>query len=722
MRKGERTGSGCTFFSEIKKNCKARPYLKLSARQHITMLQRTASRAASRLLPTVGVAVPAVLAATSASSASLSASASGSSSKPFQKRRLATVADGAASAVLASSKTHAYKVVVVGGGAAGQAVSHQLAQSGVFEANDILLIDPAEHHDYQPGWTLVGAGLKNKEELRRPMSELVEGGAVHLKDAVETFEPEKNQLQTREGRTIQYSQLVVAPGIHINWDGIEGLLDALQNSDQSRVASIYSYETCSKVYPLFTSLSKGKAVFTQPAGVIKCAGAPQKMMWLALDHWKKQGHFSPTDPSKGVQVSFITGMPTMFSAPKYSAILDDMRKDREVEGLFAHNLTKIDAQHKVATFARGNDQKPLEVEYDFLHATPPMGPLSWIKSSPLAASDSGFVDVDQGTLQHEKYDNVWSLGDSSSLPTSKTAAAISAEAPVLVANLLQSVVTGSARASEPAAVYDGYTSCPLLTEYGKVLLAEFKYGGVPKETFANMLGIDQGVPRKAFYHLKKDFFPWVYYNSFVKGTWQGPKGLLNPRSLTPRAFHSSARPSSIASRSTARSFSTSAVSLRNTPARRPRDPLEKDPSAVRHRLPSGETFIVRPPPSAPSPHTSTLVPNPILDGASAIAASEQKLPPALKPRSRGVAPINASPLTQDQILQIQALRQADPVRNTATALARQFKCSAAFVRIIAPAPNEVKEQRAEESAEQRKTWSLRRPVVAAERAERRKLW
>ncbi len=674
----------------------------------------------------------------------------------LQKRALATVADDATSSVVQNARTHAYRIVVVGGGAAGQAVSHQLARSGVFSQEagakpEILVIDPAEFHDYQPGWTLVGAGLTTKEEGRRPMKELFEAqeGASPidwLRDAVETFEPEKNQLKTRDGRTIQYEHLAVCPGIHINWSGIEGLEQALKEPKTTGVASIYGYvsmldlqrlwsskltlpsfqDSCSDVFPLINDLEKGKAIFTQPAGVIKCAGAPQKAMWLALDHWKKAGQFSPTDASRGVQVSFISGMPTMFAQPKYSKVLDDLRKERHVEGLFDTNLTKIDAKRKVATFSRGQDQSPLEREYDLLHVTPPMGPLPWIKASPLAAKDSGFVDVDNGTTQHKKYKNVWSVGDSSSLPTSKTVAAISAEAPVLVANVLQAVADGGS--AEPIATYDGYTSCPLLTEYGKVLLAEFHgpgYGGQPKETFS-AFGLDQAVPRRAFYHLKKDFFPWVYYNSHVKGTWQGPKGLLNPSKLAPasaRGFHSAARrslptaPQSIASK---RSFSSSTATHRNLPARRPRDPLDSDPTAVRHRLPTGETFIARPPPSLPSQYTTTLVPNPILHGAAPTLANTI-LPPPLKPASP-TAPANASPLNAQQIAQMQTLRQQDPKKWSAGALAKRFGCSPLFVRIAAPAPKGIKEERLAAMAAVKQTWGLRKRITQAERAERRKFW
>ncbi|GAD93142.1 sulfide quinone reductase, putative [Paecilomyces variotii No. 5] len=433
--------------------------------------------------------------------------------------RAALKARSFATASPVSSAARNHKVVVVGGGSAGLTISHQLLRSGKFVKDDIAIIDPSKWHNYQPGWTLVGGGLKNKEELRRPLDSLVDPKLKLYNDSVSNFTPEENVVKLGNGDQVSYEQLVVAPGITLNIDSIKGLPEALANPD-APIASIYSYDTCDRVFSNVKKFQKGDAIFTQPAGVLKCAGAPQKIMWLALDHWKRAGLYNPSSPSSGsIQISFATGLPVMFGVPKYSKALDELRQQRGVEGLFQHDLVAIDGN--TAVFARPDGQEQVKKHFDFLHVTPKMGPHAFLKNSPLADA-AGFVAVDQATTRHTKYSNVWSAGDASSLPTSKTAAAITSEAPVLVRNLLQTM-----EGQEPDAKYDGYTSCPLLTEYGKVLLAEFKYGGEPKETFGKVLGIDQAVPRRAFYHLKKDFFPWVYYQSMVKGTWGGPKGWLS---------------------------------------------------------------------------------------------------------------------------------------------------------------------------------------------------
>ncbi|KAL8302870.1 hypothetical protein RB597_005445 [Gaeumannomyces tritici] len=422
---------------------------------------------------------------------------------------------GMATAAPVAPAARAHKVVVVGGGTAGMCASHQLLLSGRFAQDDIAIVDPADFHHYQPGWTLVGGGLKTREELRRPLKSLVNDKLKYYKEAVGSFSPDDNSVTLANGDRLSYEHLVVAPGIKIDYSSIKGLADALAD-DALPVSSIYGYDTCAKVFPNIQALTSGAAIFTQPAGVIKCAGAPQKAMWLALDHWKRAGLYNPADPaSSPISITFATGLPSMFGVPKYSAALEKLRVERGVEGLFQHDLVEVNGT--TATFAVAGSSDKVTRKFGLLHVVPKMGPHAFVKNSPLG-NEAGYVDVDDATTRHKKYPNVWSIGDASSLPTSKTAAAITAESPIMVKNMLLAM-----DGKGPQSSYDGYTSCPLPTEYGKVMLAEFKYAGVPKETFASILG-DQAEPKRAFYYLKKDFFPWVYYKSMVKGTWGGPKG------------------------------------------------------------------------------------------------------------------------------------------------------------------------------------------------------
>ncbi|EMD38532.1 hypothetical protein CERSUDRAFT_113712 [Gelatoporia subvermispora B] len=420
-----------------------------------------------------------------------------------------------------SADRDSFPIVVVGAGSGGLTVANQIynrfkAAGKALNKGDIAIVDAAQYHYYQPGWTLVGAGLKPKESTQRPLASLVPDHLAHVPEYVKSFEPNSNSITTSAGRTISYETLVVATGLKINWDAIPGLPQALEDPN-SGVSSIYSYNTCDKVWQDIDALQSGKAIFTQPAGVIKCAGAPQKIMWMAWDRFRQ------TNRGSKVDVDFYTGMPTMFSVKKYSEALDRLRQERSVGGFFQHNLASVDSANRKATFKKA-DGSTVDVDYSLLHVSPQMGPLDVIKSSPIA-DQAGWVAVDQGTLRHVKpeFGNIWAIGDCSSLPTSKTAAAITSQAPVLTENLFSVVTTGKVGTAR----YDGYTSCPLLTGYGQLMLAEFKYGLEPKETFAGYFG-DQAIPRKLYYHLKKDVFPWAYWEYMLQGNWFGSKGFFKP--------------------------------------------------------------------------------------------------------------------------------------------------------------------------------------------------
>ncbi|KAI0012113.1 FAD/NAD(P)-binding domain-containing protein [Xylariaceae sp. FL0662B] len=408
-----------------------------------------------------------------------------------------------------------HRVVIVGGGTAGVTVAAQLKRLKQHQPLDVAILDPAPVHHYQPGWTLVGSGLKSLNAMKRPLADVIPSGVKHYPLEVSTFDPENNAVKTSEGVDISYDYLVVVPGLETDFAGISGLEEALKDP-ASLVSSIYSDKTVEQVWKNVQAFKQGKAIFTQPAGIIKCAGAPQKIMWMALSQWNRNGVRNDID------ATFATGAAGMFAVPKYSQALEKLRQQRNVEGLFQHNLVAVDAKNKVATFKNladnGNEVKR---EFGFLHVVPPQKSWNWVAKSPLA-DEAGWVDVNKSTTQHNKYPNVFSIGDASSLPNSKTAAAITSQAPVLIDNLVASMNGRSLDAE-----YDGYASCPLLTGHNELMLCEFKYGGVPKETFARLFG-SQDKPRRAFYHLKKDFFPYVYWNSFLKGTWFGPQGWTRP--------------------------------------------------------------------------------------------------------------------------------------------------------------------------------------------------
>jgi len=389
-----------------------------------------------------------------------------------------------------------HEIVVVGGGAAGIGVAAGLLRDG---ARDVLIVEPADTHYYQALWTLVGGGVVPREVSARPMAEVIPPLARWFKDAVVAFEPERNAILTAGGRRVRYDWLVVAPGIQIDWSRIEGLPEALQTPE---VVSNYGYDLAPRTWDAIRRFRGGDAVFTFPPPPIKCAGAPQKILYLT-EHWsRKQGLREQS------RFHYYCATPTIFSSPHYAqALMTNVVAPRGIETHFRHELVAVRAASRAAVFRDHEGQREVVQHYDLLHVAPPMSAPDFIKASPLA-NEGGWVDVDRETLRHLRHPNVFGIGDASSLPTSKTAAAVRAQLPVLLANL-----DAARHGRTPEARYDGYTSCPLVTGYGRLILAEFGYDLAPRETFP----FDQSKERRSMYLLKKHVLPQIYWKGLLRG-------------------------------------------------------------------------------------------------------------------------------------------------------------------------------------------------------------
>lgn len=390
-----------------------------------------------------------------------------------------------------------HKVVVIGGGTAGISVAARLC-NGWLDKSDVAIVEPSDKHFYQPLWTLVGAGEATREQSARDEASVIPRHAQWIHDAVESFDPEHNQLTTRGGLKISYEFLVVAAGLKLNWDKIPGLKESVGTK---QVCSNYSYQTVSYTWETLQNFQGGTALFTHPTGAVKCGGAPQKICYLADEHFRRRGI------REKCRLIFASAKPSIFDVPQYAKTLDKVIARKQIEPRFQRNLIELRPDAKEAVFERLDSAEQEVVAYDMIHVTPPMCAPDFISRSPLADA-AGWVDVDKHSLRHTRYANVFALGDCSSLPTSKTGAAIRKQAPVVAENL------ESAMQGKPlTASYDGYTSCPLVTGYGKLVLAEFDYDKNLEETFP----FDQSKERRSMYLLKKHVLPRLYWNGMLKG-------------------------------------------------------------------------------------------------------------------------------------------------------------------------------------------------------------
>ena len=395
-----------------------------------------------------------------------------------------------------TEKTH-YQILIIGGGTGGITVAARLRNE--HPNLEVAIIEPSEKHYYQPLWTLVGGGVFDKEETERNEVEYIPDGVTWIKEYADKFLPEENKVTTKEGKTYTYDYLVVSAGMQLNWDKIKGLKE---NLGKNNVCSNYSYESVSYTWEVTKNFKGGTAIFTHPSTPIKCGGAPQKAAYLTEDYFRTKSKVR-----NKTKFMFVSGLAGIFGVPKYKVALEKVVKRKEIEATFRTDLIEVKGETREAVFKNLDTGAEMTVKYDMLHVVPHMSAPDFIKNSPLV-DETGFISVDIHNLQHKKYKNIFALGDAANLPTARTGAAIRKEAPVLVENLIAVMDN-----KEPNAFYNGYSSCPLVTGYGSLILAEFDYNSIPVESFP----FDQSKERLSMYMLKAYALPQMYWNGMLRG-------------------------------------------------------------------------------------------------------------------------------------------------------------------------------------------------------------
>ena len=411
------------------------------------------------------------------------------------------------------------EIVIVGGGTGGIMTAARLVKEKDMK---VTLIEPAEYHYYQPAWTLVGANTYDFEDTKKKMSEVMPSGVNWVKEYADKLDPDNNLVITKSGQEIKYDYLVLSPGLVYDMSLIEGLEDAI---DKGVVCS--NYTDPKHTWEVLKNFKGGNAVFTQPTTPIKCGGAPQKIAYLAADYFKKTGIADKTN------VIFATPGGVIFGVPVIKATLEKVIHRYGIHFKPHYAPVKIDAENKIITFKwvsgdenqcvvnednrikeKLNGTSTIEMPFDMLHLAPPQVAPKFIKDSVLA-NEGGWLDVDIHTLQHKKYANIFGIGDVAALPTAKTGAAIRKQVPVVIDNIKKLIEVGKIGDKQ----YNGYSSCPLVTGYGKMVLAEFDYDGnfTPDPKLKQMLVFDSSKEHRRLWWLKKYILPRLYWKKMLKG-------------------------------------------------------------------------------------------------------------------------------------------------------------------------------------------------------------
>ena len=400
-----------------------------------------------------------------------------------------------------STGSRFFQVVIVGGGAGGLSVASSLLKRD--PSLSIAVVEPSEEHFYQPGWTLVGAGIFKPEQTLRAEANLMPKDVTWLRNHVTSFAPDAHEVSLDDGAVLSYGALVVATGIALDWSAIPGLEETL---GQNGVTSNYRYDLAPYTWKLVNEMKSGTAIFTQPPMPIKCAGAPQKAVYLSCDAWKRRGVLDD------ISVEFDTATPGLFGVKDFVPPLMEYIKRYHVGLHTGSKLVEVDGPNRKAVFERkvGENAERVERTFDMLHVVPPQSAPQVIRDSALSGSD-GFVEVNPATLQHVRFPDVFALGDVIGTSCAKTAAAVRVQAPVVATNVLAFL-----KHQGPVSEYEGYGACPLTVENGRIVLAEFSYGGKLAPTLPKWLLNGQKPTRLAWW-LKKYIMPLMYWDGMLKG-------------------------------------------------------------------------------------------------------------------------------------------------------------------------------------------------------------
>lgn len=357
------------------------------------------------------------------------------------------------------------RIIIIGAGAAGTALANRLVRR--LDGASITIIDPRANHLYQPGLTLVAAGLKPADYVVSETTDWLPSDVSLITEAVVAVDAVSRTVDTADGHSHSYDWLVVAPGLVLDHDAIEGF--SLDMVGQNGIGALYAGpEYAARTWQAASQFidEGGVGVFTRPATEMKCAGAPLKHTFLIEDLAEKAGNRS--------RMNFVYAAPqgSLFGVPIVSEKVRMLFGERDIAPVHNYTLKSVDAGRKRATFIAPSGDA--EMAYDYLHVVPPQRAPDFVLESDLPWADrwvgQGWLEVDPSTLQHRRYPNVFAVGDVAGVPKGKTAASVKWQVPVVEDHLVAAI-----DGRDGTEVYNGYTSCPLITRVGRAMLVEFDY-------------------------------------------------------------------------------------------------------------------------------------------------------------------------------------------------------------------------------------------------------
>lgn len=389
-------------------------------------------------------------------------------------------------------------IVILGAGAAGTALANRLTER--LDGAQITIIDGRKQHLYQPGLSLVAAGLKPAKYTVSSTGQWLPSDISWVEEPAAEIDPEAKTVTTASGNKVAYDYLVIATGLTLDYDSIDGFDMSLIGKDG--VGSLYAGpEYAAKTWEAAGKFAEegGVGLFTRPGTEMKCAGAPIKHTFLIDDIARRGGTRGKAD------ITYFANNNSLFGVPIVAEKIRMVFGDRGINHEYGHVVQAIDPGAKKVTFATPDGD--YERDYDYVHIIPPQRAPDVVRNAGLSWAnkweDQGWVECHKETLRHLRYDNIFAVGDVAGVPKGKTAASVKWQVPVVEDHLVADIAGTTSDAA-----YNGYTSCPLITQIGRAMLVEFDYNNDLVPSFPGVIA-----------PLEETWISWLMKEVALKATY-----------------------------------------------------------------------------------------------------------------------------------------------------------------------------------------------------------
>jgi len=389
------------------------------------------------------------------------------------------------------------KIVILGAGTAGTMMANKLRAALSQEEWGITIIDRDNQHVYQPGLLFVPFQMLKPYQVVKTRREFIPSGVKFVVDEISKVDPAANTVYTKKEKFV-YDWLIIATGCRISPEDVPGMAEGMAKN----VHDFYTLKGATRLSKAMQEFKGGKIVMHIAEMPFKCPVAPIEFVFLADWYFQEKGLRDK------VEIEFVTPLGGMFTKPIATKAFSSAAAEKGIKVIPNFDIAEVDHENNTIVSAKG-----ATVTYDLLVTVPPnMGDKVLVDSG--VSDELGWVNTDHNTLKSKKYSNVYVIGDTTNVPTSKAGSVAHFESEVLCENLLREI-----EGQEPLPKFDGHSNCFIESGFGKAFLIDFNYKQEPLHGKFPLPGIGPFdlLGDTEINHMGKLLFKWTYWNVLLKG-------------------------------------------------------------------------------------------------------------------------------------------------------------------------------------------------------------